>query len=92
MTPYAVDCPDLFSVLGKYKNVRAIFNGHDHNFDNVLMKERIPFIFDAHFGGNWGTDYRGFRIVELYDDQTIATWVVKQSESGSNVRINEAVL
>ena len=25
------------------------------------LKNNVPFIFDAHFGGNWGTAYRGYQ-------------------------------
>ncbi len=87
LTKHAVDCPEFLDLLLKYKNVRAVFNGHDHDEEKINMKENIPFVFDAHFGGNWGTDYRGYRIVELYDDNTIATWVMNPSES-----INQASL
>lgn len=76
LTKHAVDCPELLTLLKKYPNVRAVFNGHDHDEEKIKIKDTIPFVFDAHFGGNWGTDYRGFRIVELYNDNTIATWVM----------------
>lgn len=76
-TRYAVDCPDLFKLLPKYPNVRAIFNGHDHDEDDIKVREGIPFVFDAHFGGGggWGTPYNGFRIVELYEDNSISTFI-----------------
>jgi Icc protein len=75
-TKNAVDCPEFFDLLAKYKNVRAVFNGHDHDEDNIKMKNNIPFIFDAHFGGNWGTAYKGFRIVELKKDNSILTYIL----------------
>ncbi len=87
LTTHAVDCPEFLQLLKRYKNVRAVFNGHDHDEEKIKLKENIPFVFDAHFGGNWGTDYRGFRIVELYSDNTIATWVMNPE-----VKINEAAL
>jgi len=42
------------------------------------MKERegIPFLFDSHIGGDWGTTYKGFRIVEVMEDNTIATYIL----------------
>jgi hypothetical protein len=79
-TANAVDCPEFFELLSKYKNIRAVFNGHDHDQDNIKMKEKIPFIFDAHFGGNWGTDYRGFRIVELKKDNSILTYILNPTD------------
>jgi len=86
-TANAVDCPAFFDLLSKYKNVKAIFNGHDHDQDNVKMKNGVPFIFDAHFGGNWGTTYRGFRIVELRKDNSLLTYILNPTE-----KINEQIL
>ncbi|MEP6751021.1 MAG: metallophosphoesterase [Bacteroidota bacterium] len=86
-TANAVDCPELFNVLAKYPNVKAIFNGHDHDQEDVKLKNNIPFIFDAHFGGSWGTAYRGFRVVELMEDNSMVTWIMNPLE-----KINEAVV
>ncbi len=87
MTKHAVDSPEFFDLLSKYKNVKAIFNGHDHDEDNIKMKNGVPFIFDAHFGGNWGTAYRGFRIVELRKDNSLLTYILNPFE-----RLNEKTL
>ncbi len=67
LTKHAVDCPELFELFAKHKNIRAVFNGHDHDEEGIKKREAIPFVFDAHFGGSWGTSYRGFRIVELME-------------------------
>jgi len=75
LTRHGVDCPELFTLLNKYRNVRAVFNGHDHDEDSIKVREAIPFVFDAHFGGNWGTEYLGFRVVELFEDNTISTYI-----------------
>jgi len=72
-------------LLAKYKNVRAVFNGHDHDEEGIKMKNDIPFVFDAHFGGSWGTAYRGFRVVELLKDNTLRTYIMNPLE-----KINEA--
>lgn len=87
LTRHAVDCPELFELLPRYKNVRAIFNGHDHDEEGIKMREHIPFIFDAHFGGSWGTSYRGFRVVELMKDNSVFTYIMNPFE-----RINEATI
>lgn len=87
LTKYGVDCPELFELFSKYKNVKAVFNGHDHDEEGVKMKANVPFIFDAHFGGNWGTAYRGFRVVELLKDNSIATYIMDPT-----TRINETSL
>ncbi|MBL0133241.1 MAG: metallophosphoesterase [Chitinophagaceae bacterium] len=86
-TANAVDCPPFLELLSKYKNVRAVFNGHDHDKEGVLTKNNIPFIFSAHFGGSWGTAYRGFRVVEVLDDNTVVTYILDPVK-----RINEATL
>lgn len=87
LSTHAVDCPELFDVFAKHKNIRAVFNGHDHDEENVKTKNNIPFIYDAHFGGNWGTSYRGFRVVELMKDNTVVTYMMNPTE-----KINEAKL
>lgn len=80
MTRHAVDSPEFFDLLAKHKNVKAVFNGHDHDEDNIKMKNNVPFIFDAHFGGNWGTAYRGFRIVELRKDNSLLTYILNPTD------------
>ena len=79
--------PEFLDLLSRYKNVRAVFNGHDHDEDNIKIKNKIPFIFDAHFGGNWGISYRGFRIVELRKDNSLLTYILNPSE-----KLNEQTL
>jgi hypothetical protein len=40
------------------------------------MHNGLPYLFDAHFGGNWGTEYRGFRVVEVMKDNSILTYMM----------------
>jgi hypothetical protein len=75
-TKYGIDCPDFIDLLKGYPNIRLVCNGHDHDQDDVKMKNSIPYLFDGHMGSNWGTDYRGFRIIELLKDNTITTWML----------------
>ena len=86
-TKNAVDCPELFELFAKHKNIRAVFNGHDHDEEGIKMKNDIPFVFDAHFGGNWGTAYRGFRVVEILKDNSGLTYIMNPTE-----KINEAAI
>lgn len=79
-TKYAIDTPAFFEVVNKYKNVRAAFHGHEHEEDGIKMKDGIPYVFDAHFGGNWGTAYRGFRVVEVMKDNKIVTYMMNPAE------------
>jgi hypothetical protein len=53
------------------------------------MKERegIPFLFDSHIGGSWGTAYKGFRMVEVMSDNTVATYILNP-----DTKLNEHIL
>ncbi len=75
-TTHAIDCPSFQKLLHSAKNVRAVFNGHDHDQDGIKFLDNIPFLFDGHFGGSWGTAYRGFRIVELQEDNSLLTYMM----------------
>lgn len=75
-TSNGIQNPAFFTLLKKYKNVRAVFHGHEHDQDGVRMVGTIPFLFDAHIGGNWGTSYKGFRVVELLEDQTLLSYMM----------------
>ncbi len=75
-TKYAVNCDPVLTLLAGYKNVRAVFNGHDHDMADVKVKNGIPFVFDGHFGGSWGTHYHGFRVVELMKDGSVRSYLM----------------
>lgn len=76
-----VDCPDTVKLLHDYKNVKAVFHGHDHSLDSVFYTDKLPHFFDAHIGGNWGTSYKGYRIVEVDEEHKIITYQVNASKS-----------
>ncbi len=76
------ECPDILALIQKYPNVKAIFHGHDHSMDSVVYTgNRIPHFFDAHYGGNWGTAYYGYRVVEINMQDEIYTYQVNASKS-----------
>ena len=79
-TANGIETPAFFDLLKKYPNVKAVFHGHEHDQDGVKMVDNVPFLFDAHFGGNWGTTYRGFRVVELMKDNTMVTYIMNPTE------------
>jgi hypothetical protein len=91
LTKHAVDCPELFEVFAKHKNIRAVFNGHDHDEESIKKRDNVPFVFDAHFGGNWGTSYRGFRVVELMKDNSLLTYIMNPVEKINEVTIGVLV-
>ncbi|MHA4896093.1 metallophosphoesterase family protein [Pedobacter sp. PWIIR3] len=76
-----VDCPETVNLLHSYPNVKAVFHGHDHSLDSVFYTGKLPHFFDAHIGGNWGTSYKGYRIVEVDQDDKIVTYQVNASAS-----------
>lgn len=75
-TDNGIDCPAFHNLLAGYDNITAVFNGHDHHEDGIKIEGEIPFMFDGHFGGSWGTDYRGFRVVEKLKDGTLRTYLM----------------
>ena len=86
-TKNGIDCPDFIELLKKYPNVRLVCNGHDHDQDDLKIKNSIPYLFNGHIGGNWGTSYKGFRIIDLMKDNTIATYMMNPT-----VKIKEHML
>ncbi len=79
-TNNGVDAVEFQALMQKYPNIRAVFNGHDHDQEGVKQKNGTSYIFDSHFGGNWGTSYRGFRIVELNQDNSVLTYLLNPTE------------
>lgn len=67
-TDNGVDCPETRELFATTPNVKAIFHGHDHNEDEARTERGRPYFFDGHFGGSWGTTYRGYRVVEINED------------------------
>jgi 3',5'-cyclic AMP phosphodiesterase CpdA len=76
-----LDCPETRKLLHAYPNVKAVFHGHDHLLDGVRYTDKLPHFFDSHIGGNWGTDYRGYRVVEVGADNSIYTYQVNASQN-----------
>ena len=73
-TKGGLPCPELIEMFNKQKNLKAVFHGHDHDQDNVKQNEGKYYFFDSHVAGNWGTDYRGYRIVEVLKSGEIITY------------------
>lgn len=84
-TKHAIESTPFVDLVKKQKNLRAVFHGHEHDQDNIKWQDGIPYMFDSHVGGNWGTNYKGYRIVELFKDGSMLTCIMNPTE-----RINEA--
>jgi hypothetical protein len=70
ITPFAwtkagMACPDLTGLFAQQANLKVIFHGHDHDQDGLKTDGLKPYLFDSHIAGNWGTPYRGYRIIEM---------------------------
>ena len=76
-----LNCPETVDLLHAYPNIKAVFHGHHHLLDGVRYTGKLPHFFDAHIGGNWGTDYKGYRIVEVDENNAIYTYQVNASQS-----------
>jgi 3',5'-cyclic AMP phosphodiesterase CpdA len=77
-----LDCPETVELLHAYPNVKATFHGHDHALDGVRYTgKRFPHFFDSHIGGDWGTAYKGYRIVEVDENYQIYTYQVNASQN-----------
>jgi 3',5'-cyclic AMP phosphodiesterase CpdA len=73
------NCPETVELLHSYPNIKAVFHGHDHSIDGVRYTKHLPHFFDSHFGGNWGTSYKGYRIVEVLEDNHMVTYQINGS-------------
>ncbi len=76
-----IDSPETVNLLHAYPNVKAVFHGHDHSLDGVRYTDKLPHFFDSHTGGNWGTEYKGYRIVEVDENNQITTYQVNASKN-----------
>ena len=79
-TKNGISTPEVFDIIKNYPNVKAVFHGHEHDQDGFKMVEKVPYIFDAHVGGNWGTPYKGFRVVELLKDNSMITYMMNPTD------------
>lgn len=74
VTRYGVDCLEASSLLETTSNVAAVFHGHDHDVDGFMYANERAYLFDGHIGGDWGTNYRGYRIVEIDEEGNVGTY------------------
>jgi Icc protein len=73
-TKHGIDRPDVIELFNSQANLKAIFHGHDHQEDNVREKGGKYYFWDSHIAGSWGTEYKGYRIVEVLKDGSVLTY------------------
>jgi predicted phosphodiesterase len=79
ITPYkwtqgGINCPEITNLFDKQENLKIVFHGHDHDEDGFKKKNGKFYFFDSHICGSWGTDYHGYRIVEILNNGSILTY------------------
>ena len=84
-----IDCPEIVEMFNRQANLKAAFHGHDHDQDNVKENKGRLYFFDSHVSGNWGTAYRGYRILEVMKNGDIVTY---QMNPASSEKINSRML
>lgn len=86
-TVHGIDAKAFQTLIKGFPNIRAVFNGHDHDQDGIKMLGRIPFLFDGRFGGSWGTAYQGFRVVEILDNNSLLTYMMDPIQKMPEIQI-----
>jgi 3',5'-cyclic AMP phosphodiesterase CpdA len=66
-TTHGIDCPQTRALLAAAGNVRAVFNGHDHDQVSVKDDDGLRYFFDGHVGGSWGAPEPTYRDVMVTD-------------------------
>lgn len=87
ITPYkwtqgGINCPAIANLFDKQENLKAVFHGHDHDQDDFKKSHGKYYFFDSHIAGSWGTDYHGYRIVEILEDGNVLTYQMNPSAWG----------
>ena len=75
-TANAIESVGFQDLARGQSNLRAVFHGHEHDQYGIKWKDGVPYLFDSHLGGNWGTAFRGYRVVELYRKGAMRTWMM----------------
>ncbi len=85
-TKAGLRCPEIVELFDKQANLKAVFHGHDHDQDDVKENNGKYYFFDSHVAGNWGTEYNGYRIVEIFKSGEIITYQMNPSKK---TKVNE---
>ena len=88
-TDNAVNSTEFQELVKQHKNIKAVFHGHEHDQDHVKWQDNIPYLFDSHIGGSWGTKYKGYRIVELFKDGSMLTYIMDPTEKINELNLHE---
>ena len=88
-TDNAINSPEIVTMFNNQANLKAVFHGHDHDQDNIKENNGRFYFFDSHVSGNWGTPYRGYRILEVMKNGDILTY---QMNPAKNSQVNSRAI
>jgi predicted MPP superfamily phosphohydrolase len=74
-TRHGVSCKSVLDLIASYPNVKAVFHGHDHDVNGVMLNQKKPYIWSGHFGGSWGSPLPGYRVCEVGEDGKVITYL-----------------
>lgn len=79
-------CEHIMELIGETDNVILMSSGHFHEWDNIVTNTGIdvPLFFNGHVS-NYGVNYYGYRIFEVYEDKVIT----KQFDMTNQIVVNE---
>ena len=79
----SVDCPAVSDVMAVSENLKMAVYSHNHLQDSCFLLnhkgKQIKTFFTGHFS-SWGIPYLGYRVLEIYDDGGIATYMFDQEK------------
>jgi predicted MPP superfamily phosphohydrolase len=79
-TRHGVACQEILNLIASYSNVRAVFHGHDHDVDGIMLNQKKPYLWSGHFGGSWGSPFPGYRVCEVGEDGKVVTYLKSMKE------------
>lgn len=79
-TKHGVSCEEVLELIAAYPNVKAIFHGHDHDVDGIMLNKKKPYLWSGHFGGSWGSPFPGYRVCEVGEDGKVVTYLKSMAD------------
>jgi hypothetical protein len=49
-------------LIASYPNIKAVFHGHDHDVNGIMLNQKKPYLWSGHFGGSWGSSLPGYTV------------------------------
>lgn len=75
----------VMALIESTPNVRAVFHGHSHTNNGMIVSGEKRYFFSGHIGSWWGGP-RGYRVVEIDEQHRIVTYHTFEKEGEVNNR------